>query len=119
MGQQEAKNMDQQTLCTYINHYLSNCKYQKGLNAKTIKAYRIDLQQFSVFMKDYDSDCNKESIQSYIASLYPKYKFKSIKRKIASLKAFFSYLEFEELISANPFNKIQIKLSGFKFMHGR
>ena len=100
--------MDQQTLCTYIDHYLSNCQYQKGLNAKTIKAYRIDLQQFSVFMKDYD--CNKESIQSYIASLYPKYKFKSIKRKIASLKAFFSYLEFEELISANPFNKIQIKL---------
>lgn len=102
--------MNQQTLCTYIEHYLSNCRYQKGLNAKTLKAYRTDLLQFAAFMKEYDYDCNKDNIQSYIASLYSKYKIKSIKRKIASLKAFFSYLEFEELISANPFNRIQIKL---------
>lgn len=30
-------------------------------------------------------------------------------RKIASLKAFFHYLEYRELIDRNPFNKVQIR----------
>lgn len=34
---------------------------------------------------------------------------KSIKRKIASLKAFFHYLEIEEILETNPFHKIQLK----------
>lgn len=102
--------MDEQTLCKYIENYLSHCKFQKGLSPKTLKAYRIDMLQFSAFMKGCDCVCNKDNLQAYIASLYSKYKVKSIKRKVASLKAFFSYLEFEELISTNPFSKIQVKL---------
>lgn len=102
--------MDEQTLCKHIENYLSNCRFQKGLSPKNLKAYRIDLIHFSAFIKRYDYICNKENLQLYIAGLYGKYKVKSIKRKVASLKAFFSYLEFEELIPSNPFNKIQVKL---------
>ena len=51
----------------------------------------------------------KKSIEKYIESLHTTYKPKSVKRKIASLKAFFHYTELEELIEANPFHKIQIK----------
>ena len=36
-----------------------------------------------------------------------EYKPKTVKRKIASLKAFFHYLEYKELIDRNPFSKIQ------------
>ena len=32
-----------------------------------------------------------------------------VKRKIASLKAFFHYLEYRDIIEKNPFNKIQVK----------
>lgn len=32
-----------------------------------------------------------------------------MKRKIASIKAFFHYLEYKEIIERNPFNRIQIK----------
>ena len=41
--------------------------------------------------------------------MHSKYKPKSVKRKIASLKAFFHFLEIEEVIELNPFHKIQIK----------
>ena len=30
----------------HINNYLEHCRHQKRLDSKTLKAYRIDLQQF-------------------------------------------------------------------------
>ena len=40
--------------------------------------------------------------------MHRKYKPKSVRRKIASIKAFFHYLEYKNIILQNPFNKIQI-----------
>lgn len=94
----------------HITHYIDHCKYQKGLSSQTIKAYLIDLNQFSVFVRSSDDYYTKENMQAYIAHLHSKYKLKSVKRKIATLKAFFSYLEFEELIDDNPFRRMQIRL---------
>ena len=39
----------------------------------------------------------------------PIYKQRTVKRKIASLKAFIGYLEYEEIIEENPFRKINTK----------
>lgn len=90
--------------------YLDHCKYEKGLEAKTIKAYRIDLAQYSISAPDPNMLFKKEHLQSYIAELHTKYAIKSVKRKIASLKAFFNYLEYEEFPLTNPFSKIRLKL---------
>lgn len=90
--------------------YLNFCKTRKNLDTKTIKSYSIDLRQFSEYI-----ECNqlnwqdKKAIESYIEQLHNRYKPKSVKRKIASLKAFFHYLEIEEIIEINPFHKIQVK----------
>lgn len=35
-----------QNLQKWIEQYLFACEFQKGLDAKTVKAYRIDLSQF-------------------------------------------------------------------------
>ena len=40
--------------------------------------------------------------------LFRSYQPKTTKRKIASLKAFFHFLEYEDLLENNPFNKIQL-----------
>lgn len=90
--------------------YINFCTNRKNLDKKTIKSYRIDLRQYKEFVNSnsliwYD----KGSIERYIDILHSKYKPKSVKRKIASLKAFFHYLEMEELLEINPFHKIQIK----------
>lgn len=98
------------TLSTNITNYLSFCKTQKCLDAKTIKAYRIDLTQFSKCLKNQViTDITVESLETFIAFLHQTYKPKTAKRKIASVKAFFHYLEYKDLIAINPFNKIQVK----------
>lgn len=94
----------------HINNYLEYCRKQKRLDAKTLKAYGIDLKQFE--SKICTTELNEVTavvLESYIASLHETYKPKTVKRKIASLKAFFRYLEYKELIDRDPFYKIQVK----------
>ncbi|PYG86550.1 integrase/recombinase XerD [Ruminiclostridium sufflavum DSM 19573] len=91
------------------SNYLGYCKYQKNLNDKSLKAYKIDLSQFASFMEGSDGDLNKTNISNYITCLHKTYKPKTVKRKIACLKAFFNYLEYDEIIEKNPFTKMKIK----------
>ena len=51
----------------------------------------------------------KHKIENYVTELHKKYKQKTVKRKIASIKAYFNYLEEEEIIEDNPFRKIKVK----------
>lgn len=96
-------------LSSLIEHYLEYCKYQKCLDKKTLKSYRIDLRQFSEHVPMTEvSAVTSSMIESYIASLHAQYQPKTVKRKIASLKAFFHFLEYREIIDQNPFNKVQI-----------
>ena len=97
-------------LQTHTHNYLENCKYQKRLDVKTLKAYKIDLTQFSVPLTNMDIfDITPGVLENYISELHQKYKPKTVKRKIASIKAFFHYLEYKDIIIQNPFNKIQVK----------
>jgi integrase/recombinase XerD len=76
-------------LQTLIENYLEYCSTQKRLDEKTLKAYRIDLRQFSEQTSSQDiTEITSETLEEYIAKLHPKYKPKTVKRKIASLKAF-------------------------------
>ena len=92
-------------LPSQMQRFLNHCKIRKALNDKTIKAYKIDLRQFAQFT---DNKFSKDVICQYIDMLHEKYKPKTIKRKIASVKAFTHYLIIEEVIEINPFNKIEI-----------
>lgn len=92
-------------LPSQMQRFLNHCKIRKALNDKTIKAYKIDLRQFAQFT---DNKFSKDVICQYVDMLHEKYKPKTIKRKIASVKAFTHYLIIEEVIEINPFNKIDI-----------
>ena len=98
------------TLQMQKNSYLEYCQFQKRLDSKTLKAYRIDLTQFfNEISADNLSSITPLMLENFIVSLHQTYKPKSVKRKIASLKAFFHYLEYRDLIDKNPFNKVQVK----------
>lgn len=95
-------------LLNEIEKYLIVCKDSKGLSPLTIKAYGIDLKQFNQFM--HHKDClSKDCIIEYIDEVHKQYKPKSAKRKIACIKAFYRYMEMENIINDNPFHKIRIK----------
>jgi integrase/recombinase XerD len=93
-----------------ISVYLEFCKFQKRLDFKTLKAYKIDLSQFERFqsnqlLKYSDSHL----IENFISLLHKTFKPKTVKRKIASLKAFFHFLEYKDIVIVNPFNKLQVR----------
>ena len=96
------------TLKDYISEYLNYCEYRKQLNFKTIKAYKIDLNQYNSFCLDISDPFSKKAVDSYITELFKHYKPKSVKRKIASLKAFFHYLEYTEFLAQNPFDNLDV-----------
>lgn len=88
--------------------FLNYCRYQKTLSEKTLKAYRIDLNQLEHFAADEEDPLTKEVLTVYIRELHAKYKPKSAKRKISCIRAFLNYLEFEGRIENNPFNKMKL-----------
>ena len=93
-----------------ISNYLEYCKTQKRLDEKTLKAYIIDLKQFSTLTSFKEiTMITPNTLETHIAQLHQQYKPKTVKRKIASLKAFFHYLEYKDIIEHNPFNKIQVR----------
>ena len=93
-----------------VADYLDYCRIRKELDEKTLKAYKIDLRQYFEFC-----DCDepeKKEIETYIVDLHQRYKQKTVKRKLASIKAFYNYLEAEEVIDTTPFRKIRTEFKG-------
>lgn len=99
--------------CT--TQFLDYCQYEKNLSPLTLKAYKLDLKQFehfiirndySLFIEDLDKSCMKK----YLQHLLKTKKAKTTKRKIATVKALFNYLEFEDIIELNPFRKMRIRI---------
>lgn len=97
-------------LQTHIQNYMEYCRNQKRLDRKTLKAYQIDLTQFQSQIASSDiSEIGSDMLEAFIRSLHQRYQPKTVKRKIASLKALFHYLEYKDIIDRNPFNKIQVR----------
>lgn len=93
-----------------VKNYLSYCSSQKRLDSKTVKAYRIDLTQFINYLSTYElTMITQDILEMYISILHQNYKPRTVKRKIASIKALFHYFEYKNLIEQNPFNKLHIK----------
>lgn len=94
--------------------FLSHCKFEKNLSEKTLKAYKTDLAQLIAFMQSRSFDIaitsiSKVELKEYLISI-GSLKPKSVKRKIATVKALFNYLEFEDILAINPFRKMRINI---------
>lgn len=111
MKQKTKKNLK---LSCMIQDYLRHCLVEKRLNEKTIKAYQSDLSQFVQYAGDADiSTLSKEDIRNYLQRI-SNYKHKTIKRKIASLKALLNYFECENEWYKNPMRKMKIRMRELK-----
>lgn len=96
-----------------ISDFLFHCQYEKNLNEKTIYAYRSDLYMFNRYIhKRYPSvvfeQVSKDMLKTYLQHI-STYKPKTVKRKLASLKALFNYYDFEHDDFLNPFRKLRIR----------
>lgn len=92
----------------YINKFLNEIKNTKNLSEKTIKAYKSDLLDFFLFVKEI---INSKSIIDYIDYLnnYKQLKDTTIKRKIITIKQFVNYLYSKRIIKSNPFKGLKFR----------
>ncbi len=103
-----------------IENFLFHCQFEKNLNPKTLKAYQTDFRQFCDFLQGKNvsagvENISKETVKSYLQSI-SNAKPKTVKRKIASLKAMFNYLEFDSDDFINPFRKVKIRIKEPKIL---
>lgn len=103
-----------QSFLVATKDFITHCKIEKNLSVKTIKAYQIDLNQvYEYFLKSGHPTAinliSKLELRGYLESI-TDLKPKSIKRKIATLKALYNYLEFEDRMPSNPLRKMRIKI---------
>ena len=98
------------TIRELVKDYLAICKYQRRLNSKTIKAYQIDLRQFCDYLESKQMPISKKTLSSFIMEINQVYQPLTVKRKIASLKAFFNHLERDDLLPDNPFHKLSMSM---------
>ncbi len=98
------------------NAFLEHCAQQRRLADHSICGYSIDLRMFIEYLESTIppvTECEqitKETLEGYVAQISGKYKVKTIKRKMACLRSFSSYLEEEGVIMKNPFEKFRLRL---------
>lgn len=71
---------------------------------------------FTTFSCDLPEYLSRNTLDSFLTNLHKQYKPKTVKRKIASLKAFFHYLEYKDLLEENPFNKLDVHFREAKLL---
>lgn len=101
-----------QTLSQSISWYLEMCEYERNLSSDTLKAYRIDLRQFIEFAKGEWAD--RGLLNEYIKHLNASFAPRSVKRKLASVRAFYHELEYSGILEKNPFHKLHIRIQSPK-----
>ena len=97
-----------------IAQFLFHCRYEKNLSPKTLKAYSIDLRQFTEYLATtsnrYPGRRGQDSPPRLHQEPLRPPEEKSIKRKVATLKALFHFLEREDAITVNLFRKMDVRI---------
>lgn len=95
----------------YIQPFLEHCRYQRQLAEGSIRNYGIDLRHFLAFLNhETPSQVTKKTLEEYLTLLSQTYQVKTIKRKMATLHSFFSYLEDQEIIQESPFGRFRLRM---------
>ena len=96
-----------------IDLFLDQCRHGRNLSQHTIRAYTIDLKEFTKYVGAAIEveDCDKEKMRAYLAYLYERgLKETSIKRRMACLKAMWAWLEEEEYLEVNVFHRMRLRI---------
>ena len=99
----------------FMKGFIFHCEYEKNLSPKTLKAYQTDLRQFAEFLGGKEAGdsidfVDKHILREYIKVISNGNMPRTINRKLATLKAFFNFLEYEDSIVVNPFRKMKLHI---------
>lgn len=97
----------------WIHQFLSYLELERNFSRRTCSAYAIDLGQFLTYLQAHTTTeeevpvdparLTKSTVRGFLAHLHQReYARRTIARKFAAIRSFFSYLCREELLKANP-----------------
>ena len=103
-----------QTVKAAIDAFLKYCEFERNFSHHTLKAYRLDLDYFSRFalreyLADKILDISRQHVREYVRCLH-HYKPRTQRRKVASLKSLFGFLEFEGVLELNPTRNLRLDI---------
>lgn len=112
----QTQNQIQNQMQEEISDYLDDCTRNRRLSCATLRAYNMDLKQFSAFLRARYPDVrtakavDREQIKAYVSELNQVCRVASVKRKLACLKGLFFYLREEKRIETSPFDTLHIRM---------
>lgn len=95
-----------------INKFLEYIKSHRKFSQNTLHSYQKDLNNFLSFLKDNEildiNRISKKTIQKFMIYLSEKnLSTRSISRHLSSLRSFYNFLIFNDLVNINPLEGIQ------------
>lgn len=97
------------TLEKLIGQFMRACNEEYRLSDNTLRAYACDLRQYDTWIENRDYT-SPESIRNYLSYLNREYAPATVKRKLATLHTFMSFLQEKGLLADSPFKNIRIKI---------
>jgi integrase/recombinase XerD len=102
----------------WVEDFLAYARFERGLSANTVDAYRRDLAMWQVFCKEQRIDAGRagsEDVTAYLEKLRagssPATKPlapSSVARMLVSLRSFYRFLRREELLDIDPTAKVGV-----------
>ncbi len=93
-----------------VQAFTEQLMVQKRFSHHTLKAYRLDLDQFSVFLSGRKKtllNADHNDIRAFLASFHKHLNPRSICRKLAAIRGFFRFAQKRSWIEQNPAERIR------------
>jgi integrase/recombinase XerD len=103
-----------QILSDSIQAFLNHCEFERNFSGHTVKAYRLDLGQFTRFTVQ-QSNANRAAqvdrsfLREYTRTLH-HYKPRTQRRKLAAVKSLFAFLEREGVVESSPARNLRLDI---------
>jgi integrase/recombinase XerD len=103
-----------QILNDNIQVFLNHCEFERNFSSHTVKAYRLDLAQFTRFTVEQSKSTNiaqvdRSHIREFTRTLH-HYKPRTQRRKLATVKSLFAFLEREGVVEPNPARSLRLDI---------
>jgi site-specific recombinase XerD len=89
--------------------FLEFLEFEKGYSAKTIEAYQRDILKFEIYLTEFSIDykkIKKEIIFDFHSDLSQSIGPRSFSRTLSSLRTFYRFIFYQELISDLTLNSV-------------